>query len=174
MTETTEAMLERRQMNRYTLPELDYFLSNLPVEPYPYTKTFEEARKDPYVVLHSSGSTGTLKILTLKQGSAAAHDAFQLFPSLGDNPPSVLIDISREPAFLETLPLLHNVSYSGGILPTDAGEVISKRTRLFGGIASTETGILPGEIPPPDMWNYYRYNENPGYELRHYADNMYE
>lgn len=88
--------------------------------------------------------------------------------------PSVLIDISREPAFLETLPLLHNVSYSGGILPTDAGEVISKRTRLFGGIASTETGILPGEIPPPDMWNYYRYNENPGYELRHYADNMYE
>lgn len=88
--------------------------------------------------------------------------------------PSVLIDLSREPAFLENLPLLHNVSYSGGILPTDAGEAISKRTRLFGSMASTETGILPGEIPPPDMWDYYRYNEKLGYELRHYADDMYE
>lgn len=28
--------------------------------PYPYTKSFEEARNDPIAVLHSSGSTGKL------------------------------------------------------------------------------------------------------------------
>lgn len=28
---------------------------------YPYGKTFEEARNDPIIVLHSSGSTGTPK-----------------------------------------------------------------------------------------------------------------
>lgn len=29
--------------------------------PYPYGKTFEEARNDPIIVLHSSGSTGKTK-----------------------------------------------------------------------------------------------------------------
>lgn len=238
MSETTRVVLENRQMNKYILPNLDYFLSQKPVEPYPYSKTFEEARKDPYVVLHSSGSTGTPKILVLKQGSAAAHDAFQLFPSLGDAPwfvntwtgkrvltnfpwlhaggahiissgiyndfipvipaawpltgadanhlhvhgnvqaawysPSVLMDVARNPTFLENMSNLTNVSYSGGILPAHVGDAISRHTRVFGSMASTETGILPGEIPPPDMWNYYRYDERLGHTFRHYADDMYE
>lgn len=66
------------------------------VTPYPYVKTFEEARNDPIVVLHSSGSTGkeTVKLkwcqikklticlfcqglpkpITITHGSVAAHD----------------------------------------------------------------------------------------------------
>ena len=238
MSETTTAVLVKRHMNKHILPGLDYFLSKESVEPYPYSKTFEEARKDPYVVMHSSGSTGTPKILIMKQGSAAAHDAFQLFPSLGAAPwfvstwtgkrvltnfpfvhaggahiissgiyndfvpvisaawpfqgidanyfhlhgnvqaawysPSVLIDIARNPTFLENISKLSNVSYSGGILPFDIGDAISKRTRVFGSMASTETGILPAEIPPPDMWNYYRYNELLGHTFRHYEDDLYE
>ena len=238
MSETTRVVLENRHMNKYILPDLDYFLAKKSIEPFPYTKTFEEARKDPYVVMHSSGSTGTPKILVLKQGSAAAHDASQLFPSLGAAPwfvsswtgkrvltnfpwvhaggahilssgiyndfvpviparwplrgadanhlhmhgnvqaawysPSVLIDVARNSTFLENISNLSNVSYSGGILPTDVGDAISRRTRLFGSMASTETGILPSEIPPPDMWNYYRFNENLGHTFRHYADDMYE
>lgn len=238
MSETTRVVLENRHMNKYILPDLDYFLAQKSVEPYPYSKTFEEARKDPYVVLHSSGSTGTPKILVLKQGSAAAHDAFQLFPSLGAASwfvsnwtgkrvltnfpwvhaggahilssgiyndfvpvipvewplrgadanhlhihgnvqaawysPSALIDVARSSTFLENISNLSNVSYSGGILPTDVGDTISRHTRLFGSMASTETGILPSEIPPPEMWNYYRYNERLGHTFRHYADDMYE
>ncbi|KAL2288752.1 hypothetical protein FJTKL_03420 [Diaporthe vaccinii] len=42
--------------------------------PYPYGKTFEEARDDPIVVLHSSGSTGLPKPITITHGSIAAHD----------------------------------------------------------------------------------------------------
>ena len=239
MSETTTTVLAKRpDMKKYILPELDYFLSQEPVAPYPYNKTFEEARKDPYVVLHSSGSTGTPKLLIQKHGSAAAHDAFQLFPDFGDAPffvsswkgkrvltnfpwvhaggahilgcgiyydfvpvitaawplrgseadhfhksgtvqaawysPSVLVDIARDPEFLENMSNLVNVSYSGGILPPDVGNAISKRTRLFGSMASTETGILPGEIPPADMWNYYRFNERLGYTLQPYADDLYE
>lgn len=41
-------------------------------------------------------------------------------------------------------------------------------------MASTETGIPLGEIPPPEIWNYYRYNERLGHTMRHYADGMYE
>ncbi|KAH8204592.1 hypothetical protein TruAng_001221 [Truncatella angustata] len=237
-SETTKAVLERRQMNKYTLPDLDFFLNDEPVEPYPYNKTFEQARKDPYVTLHSSGSTGTPKVLNLKQGYAAAHDAFQLLPSLGDTPwtvstwagkrvltnfpwvhaggahiipcgiyndfvtvipaawpltgadanhlhvhanvqaawfsPSVLIDIARNPTFLENITKLTNVSYSGGILPAHVGDAISKRTRVFGNMASTETGILPGEMPPPDMWNYYKFNKRLGHTFRHYDGDLFE
>lgn len=32
---------------------------------YPFEKTFEEARTDPFVVLHTSGSTGTPYLLHL-------------------------------------------------------------------------------------------------------------
>ncbi|UNI19370.1 hypothetical protein JDV02_005556 [Purpureocillium takamizusanense] len=239
MSATTKAVLEKRpEMKKFILPELAYFLSEESMEPYPYSKTFEEARKDPYVVLHSSGSTGTPKLLIQKHGSAAAHDAFQLFSSLDDVPffvsswkgkrvltnfpwvhaggahilgcgiyydfvpvisaawplrgseadhfhrngsiqaawysPSVLADIARDPIFLENISNLMNVSYSGGILPPDVGSAISKRTRLFGSMASTETGILPSEIPPPDMWNYYRFNERLGHTFKRYTDDLYE
>lgn len=239
-SETTLAVLaERPHMHKHTLPTLAAFLSpDGPVEPYPYTKTFEEARADPYVTLHSSGSTGTPKILLLKQGSAASHDAFQLFPNRGDTPwfvsswtgkrvltnfpwvhaggahiisaglfndfvpvipaswpltgadadhlhrnadvqaawysPSVCIDIARNPNYLRNIAALDQVSYSGGILPTEVGDAISKYTCVFGSMASTETGILPSEIPPPHIWNYYRYNNALGHTFRHYSDDMYE
>lgn len=88
--------------------------------------------------------------------------------------PSVLIDIARNPDYLERISSLDNVSYSGGNHPPDVGSAISKRTRLFGSMASTETGILPSEIPPPDMWNYYRFNERLGNTFVHYADDLYE
>ena len=76
MSGMTTAVLEKRHVDKYILPDLDYFLSQEFVEPCPYSKTFEEARNDPYEVMHSSGSTGTSKILIMKQISAAAHDAF--------------------------------------------------------------------------------------------------
>ena len=41
------------------VPSLQVMLDSKP-EPYPYVKSFEEARQDPIVVLHSSGSTGEL------------------------------------------------------------------------------------------------------------------
>ena len=76
MSGMTTAVLETRHVDKYILPDLDYFLSQESIKPYPYRKTFGEARKDPYEVMLSSGSTGTPKILIMKQISAAAHDAF--------------------------------------------------------------------------------------------------
>lgn len=39
------------------VPSLPLMLDSKP-DPYPYKKSFEEARHDPIAVLHSSGSTG--------------------------------------------------------------------------------------------------------------------
>jgi hypothetical protein len=86
----------------------------------------------------------------------------------------VLIDIARNPSFLEALSNLENISYSGGTLPADAAAKISKYTHVFGSMASTETGILPQELPPPDLWGYYRYNKRLGHKFRHFADDLYE
>ncbi|MBE7182568.1 MAG: AMP-binding protein [Terriglobus roseus] len=41
---------------------------------YEYTKTFDEAKMDPYIVLHTSGSTGMPKPIIHRQGWASAVD----------------------------------------------------------------------------------------------------
>lgn len=238
MSETTKTVLDAKNMDTFILPELEYFLDPVPVQPYPYNKTFDEACHDPYVVMHSSGTTGIPKILVLKLGSAAAHDAFQRFPDFGDNPwfvsswtgkrvvtnfpwvhaggahmlssgiyndfvpvipagwpykatdanhlhvhgnvssawysPSVLVDIARNEEFLKNMSNLESVSYTGGPLPKKYAATIAQHTHIFGSIGSTETGILPNEMPPADMWDYYRYNERLGHTFRHYADDLYE
>ena len=238
MSDVTKHVLASRAMRKFILPGLDFFLEDKEVQQYPYTKTWNEARRDPYVVMHSSGTTGTPKILVLKQGTVAAHDAFQRFTEFGEEPwyghywtgkrvltsfpwvhaggvlllscaiynsfttvianecplsgaiadhlhvhgnvqaawysPSVLQDVARNASYLENIAKLDNVSYAGGVLPADMGNAINSRTRLFGTYASTETGILPGEMPPVQDWGYYRYNKRLGHSFRHFADDMYE
>ena len=238
ISEATRGVLDNRAMRTFTLPDLNFFLQDEPIKPYPYTKTWADARRDPYVVMHSSGTTGTPKILILKQGTVAAHDAFQRFQELGEEPwygyywtgkrvltsfpwvhaggvlllscaiynsfttvianewplrgavadhlhvhgniqaawysPSVLQDVARNSAHLRNIAKLDHVSYAGGILPAETGEAIKTRTRLFGTYASTETGILPGEMPPVDDWGYYRYNKRLGHAYRHFHGDLYE
>lgn len=238
MSETTKAVLGSREMRKIILPELNFFLANELVPEYPYSKTWEQARNDPYLVMHSSGTTGTPKVLIIKQGTVAAHDAFQRFREYGEEPwygdywtgkrvltsfpwvhgggvfvlscaifnsftlvtandwplsgatadyyhrngniqaawysPSVLQDVTRNSTFLENIARLDNISYAGGILPIHIGKAINERTHLFGIYASTETGILPGEMPPKDEWSYYRYNKRLGHSFRHFAGDMYE
>ena len=43
------------------IPTLDDLLRHDRLEPYfPYNKSFDEAKNDPVLILHSSGSTGKL------------------------------------------------------------------------------------------------------------------
>ncbi|KAF2116793.1 putative NRPS-like enzyme [Lophiotrema nucula] len=46
-----------RAMSNYTIPELEYLLDTQH-SPFPYDKTFAEARMEPLVALHTSGTTG--------------------------------------------------------------------------------------------------------------------
>lgn len=238
MSDTTKGVLQSRAMRKIILPGLDFFLKDERIQAYPYAKTWKEACTDPYVVMHSSGTTGTPKVLILKQGTVAAHDAFQRFPELGEDAwygrywtgkrvltsfpwvhaggvlllscaiynsftavianewplsgadadylhlngniqaawysPSVLQDVARDNTFLENIAKLENISYAGGILPEHLGDAINARTRLFGTFASTETGILPGQMPPAEDWGYYRYSKLLGHSFRLFAGDMYE
>lgn len=82
MPDTTEIVLSKK----LDLPDLDFFPQDEPVQRYLYEETWEEARKDPYVVMHSSGITSTPKVLILKNDTIAAHDAFQRFPKFNNRP----------------------------------------------------------------------------------------
>jgi hypothetical protein len=43
-----------------SLPSLEWMLDNEGQERYPYEKTFEEAKWDEIVIIHTSGTTGKL------------------------------------------------------------------------------------------------------------------
>ena len=80
-------------MRTVPLPSMDSFLAydddedgnraSKSVEPYPFTKTFEEARYEPFAIFQTSGSTGLPKPIVMAHGTIASMDAHQLIPNLG-------------------------------------------------------------------------------------------
>ena len=63
------------------IPDLDDLINKDDRAPlYPYTKTFEEARFDPYLVLHTSGTTGEPKPVNINHAVTAIVDALRLLP----------------------------------------------------------------------------------------------
>jgi acyl-CoA synthetase (AMP-forming)/AMP-acid ligase II len=86
-----------------------------PVAPFPYTKTFEEAEWDPFVVLHTSGSTGLPKPVIIPQGSFALNDLHRYVPEYKSNLPWLPTWGNFDnPRYLCTCPLFH----TAGIAPT--------------------------------------------------------
>ncbi|KAJ3578218.1 hypothetical protein NPX13_g2342 [Xylaria arbuscula] len=82
-----QQILKARSMRVLEIPGLQYWLDDeAEPQPYPYTKTFEEARHEPLVILHSSGSTGMPKPITLTNGTLSPMEAFTALPSLGQEP----------------------------------------------------------------------------------------
>lgn len=43
-----------------TVPSFEYFVNDIPVDQYPYSKTWEAIKDDPILILHTSGSTGNM------------------------------------------------------------------------------------------------------------------
>jgi acyl-coenzyme A synthetase/AMP-(fatty) acid ligase len=225
-------------MRTLTIQNLDELLQPDPVSPYPYTKTFDQARQDPFVVLHTSGSTGFPKPVILTHGTVAHHDTFLLPPAPGEAPvaaaifsnkrvfiglslfhsaamcsiafaiysnttlvipppvprnaevanqahlhgnldvsflsPSILVDISRNPLYLENLRRLKHVTYGGGPLPRETGEVIRAQSHLFINFGATETGYYPLLLTDPEDWEYMSFSSRMGIEFRPFTGDLYE
>ncbi|KAI0445857.1 acetyl-CoA synthetase-like protein [Xylaria telfairii] len=68
------------------IPSFRNMMDSIP-QPYPYSKTFEEARNDPIVILHSSGSTGLPKPIVMTHGTFATADNDKNLPVVPNRKP---------------------------------------------------------------------------------------
>ena len=73
-------------MESVCLPELDNLLGNEASEPYPYNKTFDEAKHDPCFIIHTSGSTGMPKPVVCTHWSIDTADNHHKVPNLDGRP----------------------------------------------------------------------------------------
>ncbi|APA11657.1 hypothetical protein sscle_08g064270 [Sclerotinia sclerotiorum 1980 UF-70] len=221
------------------VPTLNHFLHpSFDAPHYEYSATYDEARFQPFVAMHTSGTTGIPKPIVIPQGVITGLDAsqkasslfgictgsdywrglrcfltFPLFHAAGvsrvmtalffnqiavlpppvpltaeianevhmhgnvqaaDLPPSVLVEISKVPEYLDNLHHLTHIMTGGGPLPNRAGDIINSHTRLFVSFGSTETGHIQGAVPPRENWDYFDFSTAFGVEMRHHSDELYE
>ncbi|RBR03142.1 hypothetical protein FVER53590_00238 [Fusarium verticillioides] len=76
---------DQRAMEVSMIESIDHLLSATPT-PFPYSRTIEQARWDPLVVLHTSGSTGVPKPVFLKQGILYALEDCLALPKFHGSP----------------------------------------------------------------------------------------
>lgn len=93
-------------MKRHIMPELHDVMIKDQVPHYPFRKTFAEAQQDPFIALHTSGSTGLPKLVVVTHGSITASDTFQQMPLLG-YPPTMVEPLKDKRVFLG-LPPFHS------------------------------------------------------------------
>jgi acyl-coenzyme A synthetase/AMP-(fatty) acid ligase len=73
---TAQILLAERPMRSWVALTIQETLNPEIVPVIPYTKSYEEARDDPCLVLHSSGSTGTPKPIIIAQQLLCQVDAY--------------------------------------------------------------------------------------------------
>ncbi|KAI2629465.1 acetyl-CoA synthetase-like protein [Xylaria nigripes] len=76
-------ILAARPMPHTVLPELNELLDlNVRAEWYPYTKTYEEAANDPYLYIHTSGTTGDPKPVMFNHAMVHTIQAQKFLPKV--------------------------------------------------------------------------------------------
>ena len=95
-------------MQHIVIRTFDEWLAQEHVAYYPYEKTFEEAANDPFIVIHTSGSTGLPKPVTLRHGGLATPDAHHLMPLLDGFAPEAFAPKDQGPIrIFASLPPFH-------------------------------------------------------------------
>ncbi|KAJ4367773.1 hypothetical protein N0V86_009895 [Didymella sp. IMI 355093] len=107
-------VLESRKMGSIVVPELDFFLNETSVPIYSYTKTFSQARGDPCLVLHTTGSTGLPKPITWKLEILSTYEAWRTIPSIDDYVPTTEIYQEARRVY-NAMPLFHTSGLNLGI-----------------------------------------------------------
>ena len=99
-------------MPHIVIRTFDEWLAQEAVPHYPYEKSFEEAASDPFIVIHTSGSTGLPKPITLRHGGLATADAHHVMPPSNNYQAEVLLPSGeRHPRIFASLPPFHVSHY---------------------------------------------------------------
>ncbi|KAF2470039.1 acetyl-CoA synthetase-like protein [Lindgomyces ingoldianus] len=214
-------ILEKCRMETLCMPELDFLLDDTPCDVYPYNKSWDEAKNDPCMVVHTSGSTGLPKPVPWSHAALLTTDSHHLVPPLDGRPciwgsifdatqrtfsalpvfqgagiasgtalalftntvvvlgppglatsdtfcqvldygnidaasclPVTLEEIATRPDILGKLAKLKFITFVGGVLTNETGNVISRHLPLYNIITSTETSSLVQHSTDPEDWQY--------------------
>ena len=109
-----DQVLSERKMQTATVPELAELLDETPVPIHPYNKSFEQARKDPCLVLHTTGSTGLPKPITWKLEILSTYEAWRTIPSIDGYVSTTEIYQEARRAY-SAMPLFHTSGLNIGI-----------------------------------------------------------
>ncbi|KAB5533376.1 hypothetical protein GE09DRAFT_1250624 [Coniochaeta sp. 2T2.1] len=101
-----EPWLGRREMSATTMPEL-VTLSSTPVPDFPYNKTFEEAEWDPFVVQHTSGSTGFPQPVVVRQGMSSGQENYRHWPDFNGSSLAHKVWAVKADRMFNGMPLFH-------------------------------------------------------------------
>ena len=94
--------------------------------------------------------------------------------NIGAFPPAVIVDIAADPSLANTFESLDNALFAGGPLPKDVGDKVTKKTTLINMYGTTEMAILPSAPLDHEDWQYMKFSELCGFEMRPYTDDSYE
>lgn len=92
-----DQVLSKRPMHHHIIDTFDSWVRQESVEHYPYNKTFEEGAHDPFIVIHTSGSTGLPKPITVHHGGLVSVDAHRLLPTFDGFQPLLKLSEIRSP-----------------------------------------------------------------------------
>ncbi|RDH31614.1 AMP-binding enzyme [Aspergillus welwitschiae] len=67
-----------------TVPDIEAFMQEAEAEPVNYSKTYEEGRADPWLVFHTSGTTGNPKPVTYTHEMMAGADIVASLSDIGE------------------------------------------------------------------------------------------
>ncbi|KZL86090.1 male sterility protein [Colletotrichum incanum] len=122
-----EFWLQHWDMKQLEIEPLHDILSKPQVPNIPYTKSAAEAEWDPFLVLHTSGSTGLPKPIVVKHGSIGLADALHLLPEWNGTFPisQVMQDVTTK--HFNPMPMFH----AGGVYGFIGTAIISGKEIVF-------------------------------------------
>ena len=89
-------------------------------------------------------------------------------------PPSLIEDMCRDEAMLQTLQNLKYLYYAGAPLSKAAGAKLIGHCNLNPGIGSTEAGAYFTKVRNDEYWDYYTFRPAMGARFEPWTNNLYE
>ncbi|THC89587.1 hypothetical protein EYZ11_010967 [Aspergillus tanneri] len=182
-----------------TVPGLEEFLREDAAAPAVYGKTWDEGKDDPWLVFHTSGTTGNPKPITYTHQMMAGADTaaslldieethihqyarrrwYTPLPSLHIDGallmPALIDQLCILPDGLQALRELKYIHYAGAPLSSKSGNLLSPYTQVVPCVGSTEAGGYFTSIHQnKEAWDYLSFQKHAGAEFKHRIDGLHE
>ncbi|KAL8834221.1 MAG: hypothetical protein Q9170_003852 [Blastenia crenularia] len=170
-----------RKIPVITVLELHELLDEGSAPNYEYAKSWDEAKSDPWLIFHTSGTTVFLGA-TIVFGPTDQPPTTEVLTKILDYgaldgiivPPSMLENLCNNADSLAKVKQLKYVQYAGAPLIKEIGDKIANDVRLTAAIGSTEAGAWFPRVHHDADWDYYSFMKGTGIEFEHQGNNLYE